>query len=99
MSTNVVSISYQTLVSSPSSLQTSIGESDPTLCVPRLCQFFLLQEEAFGSHPQALGIILVKDLPHAYPAYRERLLKLAYKFAHLDENVREKYADPGSIYR
>lgn len=79
MSTDVVSISYQTLVSSPLSLETSI-------------------EEAFGSHPQALGIILVKDLPPVYPIYRERLLKLAYNFAHLDEDVREKYVDPGSIY-
>ncbi|KAG2155468.1 Clavaminate synthase-like protein [Suillus clintonianus] len=79
MSTDVVSISYQTLVSSPSSLETSI-------------------EEAFGSHPQALGIILVKDLPPVYPIYRERLLKLAYNFAHLDEDIREKYTDPGSIY-
>ncbi|KAG1885599.1 Clavaminate synthase-like protein, partial [Suillus subluteus] len=74
-----VSISYQTLVSSPSSLETSI-------------------EEAFGSRPQALGIILVKDLPPVYPVYRERLLKLAYNFARLDEDVREKYVDPGSIY-
>jgi hypothetical protein len=60
---------------------------------------FLLQEEAFGSHPQALGIILVKDLPPVYPVYRERLLKLAYKFAHLDEDVKNKYVDPGSLYR
>lgn len=79
MSTDVVSISYQTLVSSPSSLETSI-------------------EEAFGSHSQALGIILVKDLPPVYPVYRERLLKFAYDFAHLDEDIREKYVDPGSIY-
>jgi hypothetical protein len=41
----------------------------------------------------------VKDLPHDYAAYRERLLKLAYNFAHLDENIREKYADSESIYR
>jgi hypothetical protein len=56
-------------------------------------------EEAFGSHPKSLGIIVVRDLPPAYIAYRERLLKLAYKFATLDENIREQYSDPGSNYR
>jgi hypothetical protein len=58
-----------------------------------------LSEEAFGSHPSSLGIIVIRDLPPEYPAYRERLLKLSYKFAHLDENVRESYSDPTSKYR
>ena len=56
-------------------------------------------EQAFGSHPHSLGIIVVRDLPLQYITYRERLLKYAYKFAKLDETVREKYADPGSRYR
>jgi hypothetical protein len=43
--------------------------------------------------------MLVKDLPPVYPVYRERLLKLAYNFAHLPEDIREKYVDPKSIYR
>jgi len=55
-------------------------------------------EEAFGSHPSSLGIILVRDLPPEYAACRERLLKLSYNFAHLDEKVRESYADPTSKY-
>ncbi|KAF5375117.1 hypothetical protein D9758_000027 [Tetrapyrgos nigripes] len=55
-------------------------------------------EEAFGSDPRALGIIVVRDMPEEYRGYRERLLKLAYKFAHLDENVKEKYTDPLSRY-
>jgi hypothetical protein len=59
----------------------------------------ILSEEAFGSHPSSLGIIVVRDLPPEYLAYRERLLKLSYKFAHLDENVRESYSDPTSKYR
>jgi hypothetical protein len=58
-----------------------------------------LTEEAFGSHRKSLGIVIVRDLPPVYLQYRERLLKLAYRFAKLDENVREKYADPGSRYR
>lgn len=43
--------------------------------------------------------MIVRDLPPAYLGYRERLLKLAYNFAKLDENIREKYADPASRYR
>lgn len=56
-------------------------------------------EQAFGSHPQALGIIIVKDLPVVYQSYRESLLKYAYKFAHLPEEIKERYTDPGSSYR
>src|ERR1700722_8176096 len=56
-------------------------------------------EEAFGSHPKSLGIVLIQDLPQSYHVYRERLLKLAFKFPKLDEATREKYADPGSRYR
>lgn len=56
-------------------------------------------EKAFGSGPDCLGIIVVKDLPPSYSGSRERLLKLAYKFAKLPENVREQYADPKSRYR
>ncbi|KAF8446211.1 hypothetical protein L210DRAFT_956165 [Boletus edulis BED1] len=55
-------------------------------------------EQAFGSHPQALGIIIVKDLPVVYQAYRETLLKHAYKFAHLPEETKERYTDPASFY-
>ncbi|KAK7058364.1 WD40 repeat protein [Paramarasmius palmivorus] len=55
-------------------------------------------EQAFGSHPNSLGIIVVRDLPPAYALYRERLLKLAYQFANLDEATREKYTDPASRY-
>ncbi|KIM85437.1 hypothetical protein PILCRDRAFT_817457 [Piloderma croceum F 1598] len=74
-----VTVSYQTLASSPLSLQASI-------------------EQAFGSDPKSLGIIVVRDLPPAYAGYRERLLTLAYKFAALDENTREQYADPATKY-
>ncbi|KAF5377212.1 hypothetical protein D9615_006327 [Tricholomella constricta] len=55
-------------------------------------------EEAFGSHPKSLGIIIVRDLPPSYVTHRERLLKLAYNFAKLDETTREKYTDPASRY-
>lgn len=56
-------------------------------------------EQAFGSHSHALGIILVKDLPDIYKSYREILLKFAYKYAHLTEDVKERYTDPESSYR
>jgi len=75
-----VTVSYQTLTSSPLSLQASI-------------------EQAFGSDPKSLGIIVIRDLPPIYAGYRERLLTLAYKFAALDENTREQYADPATKYR
>ncbi|THH29723.1 hypothetical protein EUX98_g4466 [Antrodiella citrinella] len=55
-------------------------------------------EKAFGSSPDSLGIIVVHDLPPSFVAYRERLLKLAYNFAHLDESTREKYADAKSSF-
>ncbi|KAK2461689.1 hypothetical protein APHAL10511_006152 [Amanita phalloides] len=75
----VVTISYPSLVSSPTSFGGSI-------------------DEAFGSHLQSLGIIIVRDLPPVYTEYRERLLKLAHKFAKLEPAVREKYTDPSSRY-
>ncbi|KAI0320433.1 Clavaminate synthase-like protein [Amylostereum chailletii] len=55
-------------------------------------------DKAFGSHPQSLGIVVVRDLPPAYPALREKLLKLANAFAHLDDATREKYAHAASKY-
>lgn len=55
-------------------------------------------EQAFGSGPDCLGIIIVRDLPPEYPQLRERLLNLAHAFARLDEPVREKYADAKSRY-
>ncbi|KAF8167832.1 Clavaminate synthase-like protein [Crassisporium funariophilum] len=78
-----VVLSYKALVSSPLSLGPAIG-----FCT----------EEAFGSNPTSLGIIIVRDLPEIYPVYRERLLKLAYNFAHLDEEARERYSDPSTKY-
>ncbi|KAG6844275.1 hypothetical protein H0H87_008224 [Tephrocybe sp. NHM501043] len=82
-SEGAVTISYPTLLSSPLSLSTSIGP---------------IEEEAFGSHAKSLGIIIVRDLPPSYVLQREKLLSLAYKFANLDESVREKYTDPASHY-
>ncbi|KAF8922216.1 Clavaminate synthase-like protein [Mucidula mucida] len=55
-------------------------------------------EKAFGSGPECLGIIVVKDLPPAYIVQRERLLKLAYHFAHLAQERKEKYSDESSNY-
>ncbi|KAI0336140.1 Clavaminate synthase-like protein [Cubamyces sp. BRFM 1775] len=54
--------------------------------------------KAFGSHPDSLGIIIVRDLPSTYVPARDRLLKLAYRFANLDPKLRERYADPKSRY-
>jgi len=72
----------------------------PRLLWPLSSPFSLTSaiEEAFGSHPSSLGIIVVRDLPPEYAACRERLLRLSYKFSQLDENVRESYSDPSSKY-
>lgn len=93
---SAVTVPYTTLRDSPLSLTSEIGKMCCNLPMLATDQ---LSEEAFGSHPSSLGIIVVRDLPPEYPAYRERLLKLSYKFAHLDENIRESYSDPTSKYR
>jgi hypothetical protein len=70
----------------------------PTLVsTPQLLQDSI--KKAFGSEPNCLGIIVVNNLPPEYPKYRERLLKLAEKFAAMPEDKREKYADSKSRYR
>lgn len=56
-------------------------------------------ETAFGSDPACLGLIVVTDLPTVYPAKRERLLRLAERFASLPDQVKEKYVDASSKYR
>ncbi|KIK07399.1 hypothetical protein K443DRAFT_129080 [Laccaria amethystina LaAM-08-1] len=56
-------------------------------------------EHAFGSDSRSLGIIIVRDIPPVYLTYRERLLKLAYHFANLDETTREKHVHAESRYR
>jgi len=94
---SVVTVPYTTLLSAPLSLTSAVGETIyyniSTIVIDQLL------EEAFGSHPSSLGIIVIRDLPPEYAACRERLLKLSYKFAHLAESVRESYSDPFSKYR
>jgi hypothetical protein len=95
-----ISVSYPSLLASPSTLLHSIGVS-VFYTVPRftILLSFPHTEQAFGSGPDCLGIIVVRDLPPKYPELRERLLKLAHAFAQLDESVRENYADATSRYR
>jgi hypothetical protein len=95
-----IEISYPTLLSTPPTLFHSIGTS--ALYLLSTCPLYhssRFTEQAFGSGPDCLGIILVRDLPPEYLKLRERLLKLAHAFARLDETVREKYADTKSSYR
>ena len=56
-------------------------------------------ERAFGSEPDCLGIVVVKDLPEQYPVLRETLLKIAYEFASLPDNEKEKSVHAASRYR
>jgi len=93
---SAISISYSSLLSPSPSLTRSIGAYSESPYhshnKPRST------EKAFGSSPDCLGIIIVRDLPLEYPKLRERLLKFAHSFAQLDEQVREKYADSKSRY-
>ncbi|KAJ7630515.1 Clavaminate synthase-like protein [Roridomyces roridus] len=68
MASEVVSISYEDLISSPHSLSGSI-----------------VQKRHSGLVQNVLGL-------------SSKLLKLSYEFAHLEESVREKYADARSRY-
>ncbi|KAI3642534.1 hypothetical protein MP228_012089 [Amoeboaphelidium protococcarum] len=54
-------------------------------------------EEAFGNHPTALGIILIKDIPH-YENLRQTLLPMASKLARLPQSELEELEDPESSY-
>ena len=92
-------ISYTALALLPGSLAPAIGITFPGLIVVRPIFDAIPPEKAFGSDPGSLGMILVRGLPPEYQGYREELLKLAYHFGNLDENVREKYSDPDSKYR
>ncbi|KAL7423916.1 hypothetical protein Q5752_001501 [Cryptotrichosporon argae] len=55
-------------------------------------------ENALGSAPGCLGIILVRDLPPEFPVLRERLFRLAHRFANLPEATRERFARPDTSY-
>jgi hypothetical protein len=91
-------VSYHDLVSAPGSLVAAIGTFDisPTdYCL----KCFLNSERAFGSHPSSLGIIIVRDLPHVFTEYREKMFKLCFAFATMDGAVKEKYVDSASKYR
>jgi hypothetical protein len=92
-----VVISYPTLLSAPDALLPAIGDYSPVN--PPIVFNPLVLETAFGSDPDSLGIIILRDLPREYEEHRSKLLKLAYKFGQLDYNVREGYSDPSSKYR
>ena len=103
-SEGAVVVSYPSLVSLPLSVGDAIGMythvHGPGLAITIIApNSFFFPDEAFGSHPKSLGIIIVRDLPPEYPVYRERLLKLAYQFAQLPEDVREKHIHSASRYR
>ncbi|KAF9056446.1 Clavaminate synthase-like protein [Panaeolus papilionaceus] len=95
-----VVISYETLCSSPEVLVPSIGESSSMPSAYPMPSSMLTRssEKAFGSEPDCLGIIVIRDLPPEFLNYRERLLKLAFRFGNLDEAVREKHSDPTTKY-
>lgn len=54
--------------------------------------------KAFGSEPDCLGLVVVDDLPSDFVDLRSNLLTLAYAFAQLDEETRDKYSDASSRY-
>jgi len=54
---------------------------------------------ALGNSPGALGILIVKDLPHEYANLRHQALIKAFEFANLPDAIRERYADPSSRFQ
>ncbi|GAA5928851.1 hypothetical protein JCM3775_004652 [Rhodotorula graminis] len=57
-----------------------------------------LVQQGFDSSPDALGLVVVSDLPPEFPQLRQRLLHLSNSFASLPAATREKYAHPGSRF-
>ncbi|GAA5998145.1 uncharacterized protein JCM10292_002354 [Rhodotorula paludigena] len=57
-----------------------------------------LVQRGFDSSPDALGLVIVSDLPPEFPQLRKRLLLLSNAFASLPEDVRERYAHAQSNY-
>jgi hypothetical protein len=94
----VVTVSYHDLFSAPGSLTAAIGKFSlfPTDYVLKC---FLNPEEAFGSHPSSLGIIIVRDLPVAFTEFRDKMFRLSFAFAAMDASVRKKYVHAASKYR
>ena len=58
----------------------------------------LRQAVSSGFTANALGIVVVTDLPPEYTKLRRKLLLLSLAFSELPETARERYADPGSQY-
>jgi hypothetical protein len=54
--------------------------------------------KGFGSGPDCLGLIILKDLPEKYSQLREDALLAAYQFASLPKDIQDKYVDPESSY-
>lgn len=53
-------------------------------------------EQAFTAN--ALGIVIITELPAEYLILRQKLLRLSLAFSELPGHVRERYADPASQY-
>jgi hypothetical protein len=67
------------------------------LLSPDACLTPLIRR-AFSSSPSSLGLVIISDLPPAFPALRLRLLLLSNAFASLPESTCERYADPSTQY-
>ena len=96
-----VVISYKALNSPSASVDLAPAIGTPPKYVACL-QLTLgtLIDLAFGSDPDCLGVIIVRDLPVKYKSLREQLLRQAYVFVHhLDDLAREQLSDPKSRYR
>ncbi|WVR05270.1 hypothetical protein IAU60_002282 [Kwoniella sp. DSM 27419] len=53
---------------------------------------------ALGSEPGCLGIIVITDLPPSFPETREKMFRLAQRFATLPDEVKERLAKPEVSY-
>ncbi|OXG44582.1 hypothetical protein C359_00753 [Cryptococcus neoformans Bt120] len=60
-----------------------------------------LQQQVFkalGTHNGALGIVLISDLPPQFHYLREKLFRLAHRFANMPERERAKLEKPETSY-
>ncbi|OXM81272.1 hypothetical protein C364_01136 [Cryptococcus neoformans Bt63] len=60
-----------------------------------------LQQQVFkalGTHKGALGIVLISDLPPQFHYLREKLFRLAHRFANMPERERAKLEKPETSY-
>ena len=99
--TRLIAISHErTSLETGSSGEMHFQKQPVTISFSTLCSSPATLQQAVSNAftANALGIVVVTDLPSEYVKLRRKLLLLALAFSELPEDVRERYADPSSHY-